>query len=166
MAEKEQILKEKVEFTGIFDFAAFYGFAHSWFKELGYGVIEEKYSEKAKGDSRDITVEWKASKDISDYFRYEYKLKFEIEGLGDVEVEIDGERKKSNKGKATVEITGTLVMDKDAKWETSPFNRFMRDIYNKYIIPARVDAMREEVANKARQLKEDLKMFLSLTARR
>ena len=54
--------------------------------------------------------------------------------LTDVEVEIDGKKKKMNKGKAGLEIKGILTRDPDSKWDTSAFYSFIRDIYNKYII--------------------------------
>jgi hypothetical protein len=166
MAEKDQVLKEKQEYTGIFDFKGFYSFAHTWLKDEGYGVTEERYIEKVKGDSRDLTIEWKATKDLSDYFRIEFKVKFEVEGMTDVEIEIDGQRKQANKGKVVTEIVGSLVMDREGKWETTPFNRFMRDIYNKYIVPTRVWSMRDLVISKATTFKEQLKSFLSLSGRR
>ncbi|MBU1104071.1 MAG: hypothetical protein KJ600_05955 [Nanoarchaeota archaeon] len=166
MAEKEQIVKEKVEHNGLFDFASFYSFAHQWFKEGGFGVTEEKYAEKTSGSSRDIDIEWKAMKDVSDYFKFEFKIKFEVKGLSDVEVEIDGEKKAMNKGKVSVDITGVLILDKDGKWETSPFSRFMRDVYNKYVVPARVAGMREEVSGNAQSFKEEIKAFLDMVGKR
>jgi hypothetical protein len=166
MSEKDQVSKEKLEHTGIFDFKAMYSYAHDWFKSDGYGVVEEKYAEKVKGDSRDLTIEWKVTKDFSDYFRFEYKIKYEIEGLSDVEVEIDGRKQQMNKGKVIVEITSTLVMDKEGKWESTSFNRFMRDVYNKYIVPSRVESMKILLVNKATGFKDDLKAFMNLTARR
>lgn len=166
MAEREQVLKEKLEQSGIFDFPSFYSFAHSWFKEEGYGVDEEKYAEKTDGAKRDITVEWKAYRRLTDYFRVEHKIKFDISGLTDVEVEVDGQKKTMNKGKVVAEITSTLVMDPQSKWDTSPFNRFMRDLYNKYIIPSRVDASKDKASDDGKKFKEELKAFLDLTGRR
>ena len=61
MAEKEQVLKEKLEHSGLWDFKGFYSFAHSWLKEEDYDVEEGKYSEKVSGNSRDINFEWKAT---------------------------------------------------------------------------------------------------------
>ena len=166
MAEKDLIVKEKLEHSGIFDFPTLYSFAHSWLKEGGYGVNEDRYSEKVGGGKRDIIIEWKATKNISDYFREEYKIKFEIKELTNVEVEIDGEKKKTNQGKVEVEISGTLVKDKESKWETSPFNKFLRDVYNKFIIPARVNDRAESVGNTARTFLEKIKSFLELSAKR
>lgn len=166
MAEKEQILKEKLEHNGLFEFGSLYAFAHEWLKEARYGVTEEKYSEKTSGSSREIDIEWKAVREITDYFKFEYRIKFEIKGMTDVEVETDGQKKTMNKGKLKVEITGTLVADKDSKWDNTPFSRFMRDVYNKYVIPSRMDNMRGEVIGVAQNFKDEIKAFLDMAGRR
>lgn len=162
MSEREMLLKEKMEQNGIFDFKGFYGYAHAWFREEGYGVDEEKYSEKNSGSSRDITIEWKATKQFSDYFKAEHKMKFTIEKMGDVEVEIDGQKKQMNKGKIEVEIKSTIVIDAGNKWETNAWYKFLKDSYNKYVIPARIDAMREKIAGDGKKFKDDMKAFFDL----
>ncbi len=165
MAEKEEIYKEKVEYSGIFNFASIYTFAHSWLKEEGFKVSEDKYAEKTSGNKRDIDIEWKAGKEISDYFKAEFKIKFEIRDMVDVEVEIEGKNQTANKGKMTFEIKGVIAKDHKGKWETSPFSRMMRDIYNKYIIPSRVDSTEDFIINKAKDLKEQVKLFLEVSAK-
>ncbi|MDO8459599.1 MAG: hypothetical protein Q7S74_00675 [Nanoarchaeota archaeon] len=166
MADRDQILKEKVEHSGVLDFPALYSFIHSWFKEEGYGVIEEKYSEKVGGNTRDIDIEWKASKTFSDYFKVEYKIKYEVKDLSDVEVEIDGTRKKMNKGKISIDITGALIKDPESKWDSTPYYRFLRDVYNKYVIPSRVQSMRNKVQSDVVTIKEKIKSYLDLIGRR
>ncbi len=166
MAEKEQIIQEKLDYSGIFDFKSFYSYAHSWFIEENYGVVEEKYSEKVSGNSRDILIEWMASKRLSDYFKIEIKIKFEIKDLTDVEVEIDGQRKKMNKGKVKGDIKGLIVKDPDSKWDSTPFSRFMRDTYNKYIIPGRIRSIEGIIGHAVTSFKEELKSFLEISGRR
>lgn len=166
MAERDMLLKEKVDSTGIFDFKGFYGFAHNWFKEKGYGVDEEKYSEKVSGNARDITIEWKATKKLSDYFKIEHKIEFRIEKMTDVEVEIDGVQKQMNKGKVEMTIKANLVQDPDSKWDKTPTYRFFRDLYSKFVIPTRVDDLRGLVIGDAQGFKEQLKAFLDLQGKR
>ena len=166
MSEKDRIIEEKISHSGIFDFKSFYSYAHDWFKEEGYGVVEEKYSEKVSGNSRDITIEWMATKKLSDYFKIEIKIEFEINGLTDVEVEIDKQRKKMNKGKINAKISGVLVKDPESKWDKTPFNRFLRDVYNKYVIPGRVENMENIIKRSIINFKEEIKAFLELTGRR
>ncbi|MEK6855464.1 MAG: hypothetical protein AABX73_04545 [Nanoarchaeota archaeon] len=166
MADKEQVIQEKVEQDGLMDFPALYSYAHSIFKEELYGIDEEKYIEKITGNKRDITIEWKATKQLSDYFRIEDKIKFEIKNMTDVEVEIDGAKKKMNKGQITIDIKGIVVKDFDSKWEKSPFTRFTRDVYNKYIIPSRVRDTKEKIKLDIITFKEKIKAFLELSGRR
>jgi hypothetical protein len=166
MAEREETLKEKLESSCMFDFPAMYQFAHTWLKGKEYAVDEEKYAEKVGSNSRDITIEWKATKLLSDYFKIEHKIKFEIDKLSDVEVEIDGVKKKMNKGKVTMEIKTALVRDWNSKWEPNPTTKFLRDVYNKYVIPSRVDAMIDRSKNDAKDFKEELKSFLELYGKR
>jgi len=166
MVEKDQILKEKVGHSGIFDFGAFYKYAHDWFWDEGYGVIEGKYTEKVSGTGRNIFIEWEATKPISDYFKLQVKMKFFIDNLTDVEVEIDGEKKKMNKGTITIEIKGYIVKDAANKWEASAWLQFMRNFYNKYVIPARVESMEMKLMGDVQEFKDELKAYLELTGKR
>src|SRR3989344_900134 len=160
MADKDRLTKEKVEHSGLIDFKAFYSFAHSWLEEEGYDVEEEKYSETVAGNSRNISIKWKATKTISDYFKNEMKVEFEVKELVDVEVEIDGKKKKMNKGKVSVDIKGDLVKDPESKWDVTPFYRFLRDLYGKYIIPGRTSSMEGALVGNVIALKEEIKSFL------
>jgi len=166
MAERELQIKEKVEYRGIFDFQGLYQYAHSWFREAEYGVDEEEYIEKLKGTKKDIEVKWKAMKDVSDYFKFEHTIKFEIQEMADVEAEINGSKRKMNQGKIKIEITGTLIKDRESKWDTSPFYRFMRDVYNKFVIPSRIDELKSEVGDDVRNFKEEVKAFIEMVGRR
>lgn len=166
MADKDLVIKEKIAHSGIWDFAALYSYAHSWFVEEGYGVVEEKYSEKVSGNKKNIYIEWSCKKEISDYFNIEFKLKFFINGLSDVEVEIDGEKKEMNKGNVLIEIKGILTKDPKSKWDTTPLYKFMRDVYNKYVIPARVDALENKTIGDVQTFKDELKAFLELSGKR
>jgi len=167
MAEKDILIKEKLDHSGVFDFAGFYGFAHQWWREHLYdGVTEEKYSEKVSGNTKEIYIEWKASKRLSDYWKIEQQIKLDISGLTEVEVEIDGKRKKMNKGKIAVEIKGVMIRDPDSKWDRTPMMRFLREVYNKYVIPGRVESIEQKITADTRNWKDELKAYLDLTGKR
>jgi hypothetical protein len=167
MVEKDQIIKEKLDHSGIFNFSELYTFMHTWLKDNLYGVNEEKYSEKVSGAARDISFEWKATRDISDYFKIEHTIRFDIIGLTEVEVEIDGKKKRMNRGKIAMEIKGVLVKDRKNTWdETSAVYKFLREVYNKYIIPSRIEAMENKVEVDARSFKDEVKAYLELTGKR
>ncbi len=157
MADKKEIIKERLENEGLVDFKDLYQLAHTWLKEKGFVVAEEKYGEKVSGDMRDIKVEWTASKTVSDYFKIEVKIKYELKDMVDVEVEMDGVKKKMNKGRLKIDYKGNLIKDPNSKWSTTPFYRFLRDTYNKFVIPARIENMEDQVFNLVVDLKEEMK---------
>lgn len=166
MAEKEEIIAEKFDYSGIFHFSEYYAFAHKWLKNEDYDVVEEKYSENVSGNSRSIYIEWKATKQVSDYFKIEIKMKFDLKDLVDVEVEIDGKKKKMHKGRVAMDMKGNLVKDPESKWEGTAFNRFLREIYNKYIIPSRLEGIKIKIRADTRSFKEELKAYLELLGKR
>ena len=166
MVEKDQISKEKMGHSGIFDFSALYSFMHDWFKDELYGVIEERYAEKVTEKGRTVNFEWKATKLVTDYFKFELAIKMEIKDLIDVEVEIDGKKKKMNKGGVDMEVKATILKDPESKWDTTPVLRFLREVYNKYIIRARIDALEEKIKSDAVTFKDEVKAFLDLTGKR
>jgi len=164
--EKEEVIKERLDHTGIFSFADFYSYAALWMKDNKYGVAEEKYSEKLSGNAKNISIEWKATKDVSDYFKNEIQIKIDGEKLVEVEAEIEGEKRKMDKGKILMEIKAITIRDPQGKWESTPFYRFLKDFYNRYIIPRRIFDTEEHLRNDVRSFKEDLKAFLELTGKR
>lgn len=167
MADKDVLLKEKLDYSGVFNFSGMYKFAHSWLTdEEEYGVVEEKYSEKISGSSKDIGIEWAATKGIGDYFKIELKIEFKVTDLVDVEVEVDRAKKKMQKGKVSVEIKGAIVKDAGSKWENSPFDKFLRGWYDKFIIPQRIDVMEDKAKNDTKSFKDELKTYLEISSKR
>jgi len=87
MAEKDDIYSSKVKYDGIFSFRDFYKFCYEWLiDETKVDLSEKKYVEKIKGSSKDIGVEWEGSKKMTEYFRFDIKIKFRILGLSEVEI--------------------------------------------------------------------------------
>ncbi|MBS3083506.1 hypothetical protein J4423_01745 [Candidatus Pacearchaeota archaeon] len=167
MAEKDVILKEKVKFVGYAKFNDLYSYAFDWVKGEGYKIIEDTYTEKVKGNAKDLEIVWKASKKITDYFKVEIEFKWRIFGMEDVEVEVDGKKKKMNKFvELGIEIKGTLVKDFANQWNVSGTTKFFREIYNKYVIPGRTVQMEEKVEKDVQDFKEEVKAFLELTGKK
>lgn len=167
MAEKDVILKEKIKYSGYGKFSDAYSYAHDLLKGDGFGVIEEQYTEKVKGNSKDVEVSWKASKQITDYFKMELDIKWRVLGLESVEVEVDGKKKKMDKFMDLgIEIKGTLVMDYKNEWNKSATTKFFKDIYNKFVIPSRTEQMKDRVESAVQGFKEEMKALFELTGKK
>ena len=160
--EKDKITATKVKRSGIFDFKELYKFVYNWLSEEGYDTDETKYVEEVTGDSKKIEIKWESFKKITDYFKTMMKLEWRIVGLKSVEVEQNGKKIKMNSGTFEVKITGTLVRDYQGTWDNTGFMKFMRGVYDKYIIRDTVEKYEGKVFGDVEDLAEQVKAFLTI----
>jgi hypothetical protein len=163
MVEKDKLTSEKVKFSGLFDFKDTYQFVYAWLTEEGYSVEEQKYQESVKGDSKDVEIAWDCKKKISDYFRANLKVSWRVLGLKKVEAEKNGKRIKIDDGSFEIKISGTLERDYQNKWDKSQGLRFLRGVYDKYIIEGSLKQYRGKVVGDVDDLIEEVKAFLAIT---
>jgi hypothetical protein len=135
-------------------------------EEKGFDLAETAYKEKIKGDSKEVEIEWKGNSKVTDYFKFEIKVEFRILGLTDVELVKDGQKLKTNKGDVEIKLKGTLVRDYDGKFEKSSSQKFMRSIYEKWIIPARINEYEEKLIGTCDEFLSQAKAYLDLTGKR
>jgi hypothetical protein len=167
MAEKDTIFSSSVKYKGIFSFKDFYKFCHEWLtEETGLDIAETKYEEKISGDSKNINVEWTGEKKVTDYFKFEIKVGFEIVKLTKVEVVQSGAKVQTNKGQVKISTKGILVKDYDGKFETSAFQKFLRSIYEKWVITSRIEQMKEELVGACDDFLGQAKAYLDLEGRK
>ncbi len=162
MSEKDKIIEQKVKRSGVFDFKEVYQFVYRWLNEEDYTVEERKYIEEVTGDAKKVEIQWIATKKVSDYFKNEMKLGWRIIGMTSVEVEQDGKKVKMNKGNFELKITGNLVKDWGSTWEKSPFMKFLRGTYDRYIIEGRIKHYEIKLYTDVDDLTEQLKAFLTV----
>jgi hypothetical protein len=167
MAEKDTIFTSKVKYGGIFSFPDFYKFCYDWLTdETTLNVAEEKYVEKLQGNSKNIDIEWKGTRKVTDYFKFEIKAKFRILGLEKVEIERDGKKMKTNKGSVEVKVSGTLIRDYNGKFESSAFKKFLRSIYEKWVIKSRIDQFEEKLIGDSNEFLSQAKAYLDLEGKK
>ncbi len=166
MPEKDKITEQKVKYSGIFDFRETYQFIHRWLIEEGYKVEEQKYQEQIQGEEKNIEIKWVAEKNISDYFRNEIKITFRMYSLKKIEVEKNGKRVKTNEGGFEAGITGNLVKDYENTWEKRPSMKFLRGVYDKYIIEGTIKKYSKALFDDVQNLSEQIKEFLSIEAKK
>ncbi len=167
MAEKDTIFSSSLKYKGIFSFKDFYKFCHEWLtEETGLDISEDKYVEKLTGDSKNIDVEWTGTKKVTDYFKFEIKVGFEITDLTKVEITQNNAKVKTNKGAVKVSVKGTLIRDYDGKFERDAIRKFLRGIYEKWIITSRIDQMEEELGGTCDDFLGQAKAYLDLEGKR
>lgn len=167
MPEKETIFSSRIKYNGIFSFKDLYKFCYDWLKEeTGLDLVEEKYEEKLTGDSKKIEVEWSGSKKMTDYFKFEAKIKFSLDNLTKVEVNQGGAKVETNKGTVKIEIKGNLIRDYEGKFETTAFKKFLRSIYEKWVIPSRIEHYEDKIIESCDEFLNQTKAYLDLEGKK
>jgi len=162
MAEKDTVYETKIKHSGIFNFRDLYGLLYDLLTDMGYFVVEEQYSEKVKAEGKEIEIKWKASRKITDYFKFEIKVGWRILRLVDVEINKGGKKVKANKGDLEIKFAGVLIRDYESKFEVTPFHKFLRAVYEKYIIPNRIEQMEDKIIDDVIGLVNQTKSYLTL----
>jgi hypothetical protein len=167
MAEKEDIFSSKIKYDGLFDFKEFYRFCYQWItEEMQLETVEDKYAEKISGDSKSIKIEWTGSRKVTDYFKYGVKVGFEILNLTSVEITQNGRKIKMNNGSVELKVKGTLIRDYEGKFEKTSTQKFMRSIYERWVIPSRVEQFETKLVLDCNEFLAQAKAFLDLEGRK
>lgn len=168
MAEKDTIFSSSIKYGGIFSFKDFYKFCHDWLvEETGISVFsEDKYVEKLQGDSKNIDVEWDCTSKVTDYFKFQIKVGFEIKALQNVEIKQGNVKVKTNSGDIKIKVKGVLIRDYDGKFESTAFKKFLRGIYEKWVIASRIDQMEGKLAGDCDEFLGQAKAYLDLEGKR
>jgi len=166
MVETDKITENKIKRDGIFDFKELYRFCYTWLADDEYLMVEKNYTEKVKGDAKEIEIYWEAKKKISDYFRILLKISWRILNMVEVEVQKDGKKIKMQKGLVEIKTTGSLQKDYEHRWEDRPLFKFLRGVYDKYIIRGRIDQYEQKVIDTVDEFVAQVKSFLVISGER
>src|SRR3989344_2094535 len=163
MPEKDTVFSSKIKYNGIFSFPDYYVFCYDWLTdETQLNISEDKYSEKLIGDAKSIEIKWTGFRKITDYFKFNIEVRFRISGLTNVEVQQNGKKIKTNKGSVEMGVKGILEKDYKGKFEKSAVQKFMRGIYEKWVIPARVDEYEDKLIGDSDEFLNQAKAYLDL----
>ena len=167
MAEKDTIFSSEMKYVGIFSFRDFYKFCYDWIEEeIGIKMSEKKYEEKLATDSKGIIIEWEKSKKFTDYFKFEMKVKFTVRNMKEIEINQGGKKIKTNSGDIKIKVEGILVRDYEGKFEINAFNKFLRSIYEKWIITSRIEQFEDKIIGACDEFLGQAKAYLDLEGKR
>lgn len=162
MSEKDKVCDGKVKHDGIFDYKEVYRFLYTWLLDYEYFIEEKNYVEKVKPEGKEVEIHWMARRKISDYFRFILKVDWLILGMTNVEVMKDNIKVKANKGVLEIKVTAYLEKDYENRWENTAFFRFLRGVYDKFIIRNRIEAYEDKMAEELDEFVAQTKAFLAL----
>lgn len=162
MVQKKEVYKENLKQTGYWQYKELYDMTFNWMKDHNYLLMENLYNEKLQPGGKEIIIKWTAIRKVTDYFMFEIVLEWHILGMKDAEVEIDGKKIKTNKGEVGIVFKANLVKDYEKRWEDKPLHKFMRGLYEQYIIRKTIDEYEDDLEDDTRDIISDLKAFLRI----
>lgn len=165
MGEEKEVFAQTLKHKGFFNYSDTYNFCYNWFKNEGYNLSEDEYTEKVSG-AKEILIKWKAKKKVTDYFLYVIEVNWHILGMSEAEVEENGKKVKTNKGELKLAIKGKVKRDYEETWDKQPYYKFLRGIYDKYILRTTIDEYEDALTDKAQKFVEETKAFLNLEGKR
>ena len=71
-----------------------------------------------------------------------------------------------NNGSVEIKIKGTLIRDYEGKFETTSTKKFMRSIYEKWVIPSRLNEFEEKIIGDSDEFLSQAKAFLDLEGKK
>lgn len=163
MVQKDQVFKQALKKRGIWNFNELYHFCYDWFQKEDYILMEQQYTEKMQDAGKELILKWSSYRKITDYFKFVIDVDWHILGMNPIEVERDGKKIKSNKGEVKITVKGILVKDYESRWEDKPLWKFLRGIYDNYIIRTTVDDFEDRIIEKAVEFFDDVKAYLELS---
>ena len=165
MSQKKEVYTEKLKQTGHWKYTDVYNLAFNWLKDSSYNLKEDLYNEKLSANGKEIIIKWTAEKKVTDYFKYKISLDWHILGMKDAEVEINGKKVNTNKGEIEIKFKGEIIKDYEKRWEDKPAWKFLRGIYEKYIIRTTIDEYEGDLEDDVKDMVKDIKAFLNIPAR-
>ncbi|MEK6914217.1 MAG: hypothetical protein AABW83_01060 [Nanoarchaeota archaeon] len=162
MSEKDSIYKGKIIQKGIFNFKDVYGFLYDYLVDENYDVTETKYVEKLEGNTKNLEIIWNATKEVSDYFKFEITATWAVLGLKKVKVKKDDQEIVMDSGSIEIKFTASLIKDYESRWENNSVLKFMRGMYDRYIIRSRIDSYEVKIWGEVNEITTQTKSFLAI----
>lgn len=167
----------KIKAGGVFDLEELYVEMIRWFEFNGYNWKETKYRvvEMPNGLSQ-IEIKWDCDKKGTEYLAYYFTMHWQA-FVSEVEVNVDGIKKKMNKG--TIEFRFDGKMKRNVAAFAPPegsdeykkrvllkgsFGKFIMAIYDRVIIKSQVDYYKGFFFGESQRLFDEIKAFLQLYA--
>lgn len=154
-----------IKHNGIFDFKGILDAIPGWLSQHGYDYVQKGHSQKAKPSGGYFEGNWVATKEVTEYVRFNISVDIWLRDLKDIAIEKDGKTIKSNKG--NIEITFNSSMDKDykstftnRKYEETNFLKLIREFYEKYVIKSRLSSYEDKIEAETQDFIEYIKRYL------
>ncbi len=162
MAIKDKVFKGKLKQVANFNFKDTYSFIYDHLFDEGWEVHEDLFREKTLGENlKEYNVNWKMTKNKSDYFQYEITIGWILLAIKDVKVNVDGKEVKMQNGTLELNFAATLIKDPKDRWKNG-FMKSLRQVFDNFVIRNTIEEHEIELFEKVNELIAVVKTYLAI----
>ncbi len=163
MAEVQIVIDgKKLEYEGLFDPGELYAVIDRLMAQHTFDKNEFMNSQHVYEDSKQMEMDLRPYKKLSDYVKVELKIKIKATNLKLVEIEKGGVKKKLYNGNVKVRFIGYLITDYENAWEMKPFYYLIRMLTDKFIYKSYVHEAKTELITVANEVYDELRSYLNM----
>ena len=151
-----------ISYSGVFSVIELYQTIDNFMREKGYDRRELLNQEHVTPEGKYIELHLQPWKKVNDYVRHQVKIIIRMIKIKELVVEVDGKRKKMNKGKVFIIIDGYMFTDFEGRWEQKPFYFFLRTLFDKFIYRSYTGQFEDLLVETCSQLHLTVKGYLNL----
>lgn len=163
MAERNILVDGKsVGYEGLMDVKKLGATINHWINEHGYVPVESSNLEQVFEGGKEISVDLSPFKKFGDYVKSEISISVSLRDLKEVEVEMNGVKRKLWKGKAKFSFTAILITDYEHRWNEKPAHFFFRTLIDKFILKSHVSHAEKQCIADTESLIDEIRSFLNM----
>lgn len=158
----DQVPKHEVvvRYKGPFDFTYLSRTVQRWFEQRRFRFYEERIKDSGKR----LKCDWRATRQIDEWYAEEYSIKIEMWELSTQEITVNGEPRKILNGMAQFSIKGSIQADQAGMFSKEPtafktfLGKIMRDARWREMEMKGIDVMEYRTQDIQTVIKECLNM--------
>ncbi len=162
MTEQRKIGEHTVKYEGVFNVNEIFQVLKEWIKEYDYKPSEQLHSEKVDENGKQILYKMNPWKKINDYVQFDLYVKFVFTDIKDVYVDIDGKKRKMNRGSVLFYDYVALTSDYESSRESTPLLVFFRSLYDRIIAANQMSKWASTELREANELKKRMEAYFNL----
>lgn len=138
---------------------------YDWFGDKQFDYYEIKNNKKIVTYGYERAYEIHAEREETGYTRHDIDVEIRVYHGEDIEVIVNGEKKKKTKvGLIVIDIRPKLILDWQKKWETG-VKKKTRKFFNEYILKGYVLEQLDKVYYEAYKLHNEIKNLLEFESK-
>jgi hypothetical protein len=163
MAEKNLIVEGlELKYRGMFEAELLLKTVDKYFEERGYIKFEKRRHETTHESGRDLTIELRPYKNITDYEQYTINLMIYLTNVKDVEVVKHNRKAKLQEGEVRMLFDAWVITEYEGRWVQKPWHYLARMLFKRFIHPLDFGKHEGAVSSDCHYVYNNIKSYLNL----